>query len=310
MINLVKNYGKEMDWNVGTLFCRDKFMIKVLDVCKEIGEDSHIKYVFGSIPCALAGGRVTPRTASLKDAIEIMYRYNARNVGCRLTFSRIKVTKEDIHDELSNALLKAIDIKSDKFINGVMVVDDELAKYIKDKYPNIEVISSQVKPSYETNFKSDDYNYYNKLFDLYDLIVVNPARIYDNGFLVNLKNHDRVEFIANHDCVLNCPIVGHHYLLQDELSRALLNHEDYVDIELEIMHVHDRCADYRKEYPFSTCKFTESDINMLLNMGFKHFKIEGRDSNDGSFIRDLGDTVFEWSLFSSFARAYLGGRRV
>jgi hypothetical protein len=76
MIQLIKDYGKSLNWNVGSLFAHDDYVWKLVDVVNELGYQNPIKYVFGSIPCLFQGGRVAPRDADIKDAYDIFDMYN------------------------------------------------------------------------------------------------------------------------------------------------------------------------------------------------------------------------------------------
>ena len=73
-------------------------------------------------------------------------------------------------------------------------MSDLLADYIRYMYPNLELISSQVKPSVEVGLGNDSAEYYNRLLDRFDIVVVNPFKIHDEQFIKNLHDHDRVEF--------------------------------------------------------------------------------------------------------------------
>jgi hypothetical protein len=51
---------------------------------------------------------------------------------------------------------------------------------------------------------------------------------------------------------------------------------------------------------------SEDDIDLLLSMGYKHFKVEGRDNEGSCFVRDLGDYVFNHHEFTRVSQAILG----
>jgi hypothetical protein len=297
MNEVVKSYNGGLDWNVGSLFAHDAFMFKLFDVCKSIGIDVPIKYVFGSIPCVLQGGRIAPRTAVLPDALKLLGEYNSRGIGCRLTFSSNMVEKEELKDELCNELMGYLNEAND-VSNGVIVSSDLLAEYIKETYPNLQVISSQVKPSVEVGLGNDSAEYYNKLFDLYDVVVVNPFKVNDGKFLNSLEHKDRVEFIANHHCHPNCQMSKRHYEVQVEISKKALRNEDYSEEMEELCKINEACMNMRKKFPLSGTSYSYQDIEMLVRMGLKHFKVEGRDNSGECFMRDLGDYVFNHEMYT------------
>lgn len=309
-MDLVKRYIKDdFDWNIGSLFSHDAFVWNLIKVCQELKVNHRIKYVFGSIPCKLQGGRIPTRTADIKDAIDILDKYNELGISCRLTFSNCLIDEEDFEDDVSNQLLKRIDDNNKKYHidNGVIISLDELAKYIKDKYKSLSLIASQVKPSVEVGLGKDTVEYYNKLFDLYDIVVVNPFKVCDGGFIHELKHHDRVEFIVNHRCLPNCLMAGKHYKAMMKMENMDLPESDRRKAEKSLNRILSVCSKTRRSYPLAGDSFSESDINLLMSEGFKHFKIEGRDNSGTTFVRDLGDYVFVNNVLSRISHAILDG---
>lgn len=305
MVQLVKDYGKNLDWNVGSLFAHDRFMFKLFDVIKELGYENPIKYVFGSIPCLFQGGRIPPRDAEIEDAIAIMDSYNDRGVACRLTFSNTFLTEEDLQDELCNTLMAHLNERAETVENGIIVSSNILAGYIREKYENLQIIASQVKPSTECVLGKDSADYYNELFSLYDIIVVNPFKINDIQFLRNLKDHDRVEFIANHRCVPDCPMAKAHYEVQMKIGMKALRGESYDEEMKTLIDINRSCLAVKKSFPLAGNSYSQSDIELLIREGFTQFKIEGRDNEAGCFIRDLGEYIFVPHLYNRIAAAIM-----
>lgn len=306
MVQLIKDYGKPIEWNIGSLFAHDRYAWGLIDILNELGYENPIKYVFGSIPCLFQGGRVPPRDAELNDALKIMDNYNDRGVGCRLTYSNVFIEESDLDDEICNKMLSHLNNRGGVG-NGVIVSSDILAKYIKGKYPNLQIIASQVKPSVETGLGSDKdtVDYYNKLFDIYDIIVVNPFKVQDGEFLNKLVHHDRVEFIANHRCTPDCPIAKLHYETQMQFGMKALKQEDYSK-ELELLDkINEECLKVKATYPLAGTSLSQSDIEGLVRLGFNQFKLEGRDNDGICFIRDLGDYIFVSYLYQRLANALM-----
>lgn len=308
---IVKRYSNaDIDWNIGSLYAHDDFVWKVLRVCNEINESSNINHVFGSIPCVLQGGRIPPRDASISDALDIIDTYNSLGVGCRFTFSSTIITDEDLNDDMSNQILSRIEENNSKYDNvknGVIVASDKLATYLKERYESLELIASQVKPSVEVGLGNDTSDYYNSLFDMYDIVVVNPFKINDGVFLDKLNHHDRVEFIVNHRCLPNCPMAGRHYQLQEKIGKDFLLNGNISDELLNDMkELNSTCDDRRTKFPLAGDSMSYSDIEYLISLGFKHFKLEGRDCPGTTFVRDMGDYIFNHEKFSRLAHSILG----
>lgn len=307
MRNILRDYGKDLSWSVGALFAHDRYIHNLVDICTDIGFKVPIKSVFGSIPCILQGGRVAPRNATLPDSLDILDEYFKRGISCRLTFSSTLVQESDLDDKLSNKLMNHLNQNTD-VKNGVFVTSDLLAKYIKETYPNLEVIASQVKPSVETGLGPDKdiASYYIKLLDIYDLITVNPFKIEDGRFLSEMTPYkDRIEFIANHRCVPNCPVAGKHYQLRDEVSRKALNDEDPANELDQLLLLENNCRNIRKKYPTAGTSFSIEDIQMLSNQGFDKFRLEGRDCSGSCFVRDIGEYLFIPNIHSRIAQSIM-----
>ena len=269
-MRLVKRYERDIDWNIGCLFAHDDFVIKVIKVCKEAGTDPKITNVFGSIPCIFQGGRVPPRTATLSDSFDILSRYNELNIGCRLTFSNPNIEEKDLSDTTSNELLNHLNKSSG---NGVIVTSDLLAKYIKEKYSNLQIISSQVKPSVEVGLGKDEVDYYNNLFELYDIVVVNPMKVHDAKFLKEIKYPEQVEFIANHKCLPNCPMAGEHYRTVAELCKRMLTQADTEKTEKRLDDIMSWCLKTRQkartsQYSYQKRRSTKKAKLLITRMRF------------------------------------------
>ena len=51
---------------------------------------------------------------------------------------------------------------------------------------------------------------------------------------------------------------------------------------------------------------SDSEINLLIDNGVKHFKLEGRDNDAFCFLRDVGDYIFNHQYFSRIAHSIMG----
>lgn len=253
--------------------------------------------MFGSASCKFQGGRVPFLDVPVSYMLEVIDEYNQLGVSCRATFSSYALSDADLMDGPSNEILKKLSENNEKYgaDNGVILALDKLAVYIRKKYSNLELISSFVKPAIETGLgpDKDTVAYYNRLFRLYDIVVVNEAKIHDDNFLNRLKYKDRVEFIVNAKCIPNCPFAGEHYkmLKNYEEKARKQGHPDEV--------FNDRlCKDVYDNNSFIGSQMTHDEIDHLISIGFRHFKIEGRTRPDWIFERDLGEYIFDSVRFN------------
>lgn len=309
-MGVLKQYNSDsIDWNIGALYAHDDYIQKLFIVMKELGLVNPIKYVFGTIPTVLVGGRVTPRDATIENAFKLIDRYNQLGVGCRLTLSSMYVTKDELKDSVSNQLMQHLEENNQKYgvrMNGIILTSELLGEYIYNTYNSLELISSQVKPSVEVGLGNDTVEYYNRLFDLFDIVVVNPNKWCDANIIHGLKYIDRVEFITNHRCFPDCPKAGEHYKAQVDLSKKMLSGGDYSLEEDKLDTINTWCLSVRQKFPLLGVSMSDSEINLLIDNGVKHFKLEGRDNDAFCFLRDVGDYIFNHQYFSRIAHSIMG----
>ena len=128
----------------------------------------------------------------------------------------------------------------------------------------------------------------------------------DANIIHGLKHIDRVEFITNHRCFPDCPKAGEHYIAQVDLSKKLLSGEDCSLEKDKLDTINTWCLDVRERFPLLGVSMSESEINLLIDNGVKHFKLEGRDNDTFCFLRDIGDYIFNNQYFSRIAHSIMG----
>lgn len=300
-----RSYVGSCDFNVGTLFAHDGYVLMLADVCKKLGVRFPVDYVFGSVSCLFQGGRAAPIVFDRDNACEIFDRYAQIGVGCRLTFSNYEISEADLGDEESNFLLERLNLGEN---NGVIVSSDLLADYIADAYPNLQLISSLVKPTVENKLGCEEPAYYNELFERYDIVVVNSAFAFDDDYLAKIEHPDRVEFIVNHRCRPNCPLSKDHYTTQTLAARAASTGNFIAQRRLEgkLTQINGECLRRRHEDPALNSLISASRIEELIEMGYRHFKLEGRDYPLTTMVHDIGTWLFEPDgIYLSLAQALL-----
>lgn len=74
---LVKDYGGEIDWNIGAFCGHDEMMFDIDKACKMACEKNGIRYVFGSISTILQGGRIPPqKNLPMSEVLSRVDKYN------------------------------------------------------------------------------------------------------------------------------------------------------------------------------------------------------------------------------------------
>lgn len=297
---LIKKYTGKIDWNIAGLFSHDEVLLFICDEMKKLNLDIPVTYVFGSIPCLMQGGHVNAHSWKMNEAFKILDQYDKLGIGCRLTFSNHLLEKRDLKDKKSNQLLEYLNGKN-KTNHGVILSSDKLAVHIRKKYPNLQLIASVIKPAVEVGWGKEKPEYYNRLFDLYDIVVINIALADDTDFLKQITHPERCEFIANSHCYPNCKYSDKHYGLAAQLGIAQATYAENPTLELHRLET--LCKKQRAKSPLTGTNLSLEKINELIDLGFCHYKIEGRNFPGETLLRDLGDYVFHTPYFSRFLHA-------
>lgn len=301
----LRSYIGKCDFNVGTLFAHDGYALMLHDACERAGISYPIDYVFGSVSCLMQGGRAAPLVFDEDNVRQIFDRYAQIGVGCRLTFSNYELSEADLEDEESNFMLRLL---NQGHGNGVILSSDLLADYIKSEYPNLQLICSLVKPTVENMLGQESPSYYNELFKRYGVVVVNSAFANDDEYLKQLEDPGKVEFIVNHRCRPNCPLSKDHYTTQTLAARAAStgNYIAQRRLEGKLVRINTECQRLRHENPTVNSLISARRIEQLVDMGFKHFKLEGRDYPLPVMVRDIGTWLFEPDgVYESLAQSLL-----
>lgn len=289
MNNTYIDYGSYLDWNIGGFLAHDQYLLNLLDLCDKMHLEQPFKYIFGSLPCKWQGGRIAPRIDSLSNIARWIKIFNDHNVGVLFTFSAYNLKEIDLSDDLCNTIIQLLNYNS---LNGVIVSSDILKDYIRSKYKNISITASLVKSSHECHYASDEY--FNGLTNEYDMVVV-PSEYVDNiEFIANLKDPSKIEFIVNHRCLKNCPIAAKHYDTQYNLEQASLSNDKKLieKYSKELADINTACYNDRFKNPSNYSILNPDQIKYLVSLGFRNFKLEGRDNDGVTMIRDIGNWIF------------------
>lgn len=209
------------------------------------------------------GGRVIPGIASKPKIKETIEHFNNLNIPIRFTYTNHLLEKEDLHDKYCNMTM---DIANNG-MNEVIVNSPILEEYLRNKYPNFKYILS-------TTRCERDINKINEAAKSYDLVVIDYRDNSNLSFLLGIEDKSKIEILINAYCDPNCPIRKEHY---DTLARLQLN---YGENNSQQDKRFEGCPTYKRNIydilDFPTV-LTNTDIqNVHSQMGFVHYKIEGR----------------------------------
>ena len=314
-MDLVKKYNGALDWNIGTLFNHADALLPLL---RRIGPPEmsghNIRYVFGGFNCKFNSGRACAWTPDLEWLKQRVDDYNELGINCRLTFSNHLIEEADLDDPSGNALLEHLCGNNRRYpgiINGVILSSDLLRDYVRKTYGSLQLISSLFKPAVEVGYINDNVSYYNRLFDAYDIVVVNSSKIKngDRKFLVSLAYPERVEFIANNWCIRNCPFAMKHCsaVARAQLAVCRGDGDEVATIQGILNDCLASCKQVHDSNPTTTGLLLSYDeIDLLLSLGYTHFKIQGRNDPLRRILEDIGHYVFNRGPFVKLVREVLG----
>jgi hypothetical protein len=149
-----------------------------------------IDSLFGFVErSTLYGGRYfVTRELSDRDVGQL----NNAGIGIRLPMSNHYVERSEY--DLNTWLLD----KYHRDCNSVIVTNDDLAKWIRQDFPDYRLDASVIK-NIKTHRKID------AAMELYDSVVL-PMRLNEDlGFLAKIKCKDKITLFANAGCALTCP---------------------------------------------------------------------------------------------------------
>ena len=293
-------------WDLGGLFVHDNEIFGTLDeVQRRFDCILPIKSVFGCYSVMWSGGRNvhapgTPHWNYHGWTPEVIIKeYNKRGINVTFTFSNTLLKEEHLADPGSNYLLDLLG-KQEYEGNAVTVTSDMLSDYIKDKYPALKQKASIVKITAEAP-KKRTAEYYESLFEKFDLVYLHPDDNFDFKLLKELAETGRAEKytpLINEPCVRNCNIRSDHY---DEYSRKVIDGWHGMFNFTTVDNVHDRshpntiCPSVlHKE--LRTCVVHKDDFKKIYELGFRNFKLQGRDAS-WEFVNY---NISEWMVEQNF----------
>ena len=212
------------------------------------------------------GGRTSLGNVDARDILKLTEKYD---ISARLTFSNSLLREEHLTDKKCNDLCKLFE--GAKIPSGVIVHSDLLLEYLKEKYPDLYLISSTTKVL--TNF--DDFHIE---LDRPDFkYVVSDFRLnksLDQLASLTQEEKDKVEFLCNECCDINC--------ISRKACYENVSRKNLATAGQEIPDHKCTSPEGQGGYKFSTAMKNPAFINIqyiqktYLPMGFTNFKLEGR----------------------------------
>ncbi len=266
--------------------------IALIDLMKEHPEyfrdGVEIASVYGCFPPAIwNGGRNINGFADEKMITHILDQFNSRGVPCRFTLTNPLLTEEHMSDKFSNRMLELADNGFNEVIVNTQVMED----YVRANYPKYKITSSTCK-----QIRTLD-GLIAELEKDYSLVVLDYN--WNNDFealdKIPEKYRSRIEILVCPYCIPNCKRRGAHY---EHLGKAQINmstmstFNGMAGIGNQFVISEDfPCEAIQKNFLETTDLATHikpDDIyGRYSEMGFEHFKIEGRAMHPLNVLESL-----------------------
>lgn len=224
-----------------------------------------IDNIYGSVPNVVwNGGRNGPLDRmELDDIRNLFEKYQAKGIRLRITFTNCMLKEDHLSDNYANDILKLINEMGFE----ITVSSEFLEAYIRNKYPNIPIISSTTKCILDIDKLNKEVS------KEYKLVVLDYRKNADELFLKQIKNPRKIELLLNEDCFNTCVQRMRHYR---DISLNIIMEDKLPDTEVYCQ------GKYRNLYDSMKQKETIRNIDLYTyysNLGFENVKIRGRRSD-------------------------------
>lgn len=278
---------RRVSWKAPFFMNNDWAALRILDLTRQMGVDRPFDIVFGAPATAWSGGRPSAirQRLSRSQAEAYFKAYADHGVKVALTFSRLEIDDADLDDPYGSMLLEL----AEAYGGQAIVVQDSLARRIRERHPGVALIASLDKCMTELRRDySREVAYYHELLDLYDEVVARCEVALSDELLDGVQDAaDRIELITNQVCVPNCQHCYEHISsmerLNDPAQAAQKPHDCY--------YLH-KAKDLTWALEHSLF-VSESRICELVERGFCKLKLGGRNAPMPKVMDMLGAYVFE-----------------
>lgn len=276
-------YKKSAHFFLGGAFESFKLISAFLKKSKDcpwiLKDNVIIDSVYGSPTCIWNGGRTLENVYFNKHQLQTIHdTYAELGVKLRLIFTNTLLTEHDLYDRYCNLVMNIFqDLSPEVVINMPL-----LENYLRSEYPSISFVSSTTKRLCQSEAQLKEFNHD------YKYICLDYDYNYDYDFLNSIreKDRERVEILVNSVCPKGCKV---RVLHQEFSAKRQLEYESddvcddsepfFVGCPLmkRSIEIPSSQHGYTKEYLCGTNYIFPQDLDQYINMGYCHFKIQGRE---------------------------------
>lgn len=277
----------EAKWDVSGAFVNDHELMAFYDFCKQILGFIPYDMVHGAPLCEWNSGRV--QSQLLRTAEEIRaagLEYASRNIAVYITFTNLLLQEKHLTDRLCNAICVFFSRHNPTQRNAVILANDLLRDHIRREYPHLRLISSILKIT--NGGGKGKLDAYKKLADEYDEVMVHPDDVLNIPLLEKIEDKERHILLVNEYCIRNCPLRPLHYKTLSESALAFLSHDNSAFEEKQATNGCQDLTTLLADEKKSVLCLNIPEMQRLYDMGFRHFKLQGRGhANASSILFDL-----------------------
>ena len=273
----------DAEWDVSGAFVNDRELVAFFDYCKLVLGFEPFHIVHGAPLCEWNSGRVL--TQLIRTAEEIRtagLEYEKRNIAVYTTFTNLYLEEKHMTDRLCNAMCIFFSRHNPTGRNAVIVASEVLRQHIRKEYPTLKLVSSILKITNGGGKGKPDV--YKQLAEDYDEVMVHPDDVLNYDLLEQIEDKERHILLVNEYCIRNCPLRPLHY---KTLSESAFRFLSYDSTDFEKRQATNGCQDLftlLADPKRSVLCLNTPEIQRLRDMGFRHFKLQGRGHNNASSI--------------------------
>ena len=224
-------------------------------------DNIEIGAVYGTYPGAIwNGGRCFLGSTDMNCIINTTAAYNNLGIPIRHTFTNLVLRPEHVYDTYCNLIMRL----TSNGKNEVLVNYDVLESYLREKYPNNNFISSTTKCIQDV----DSFN--KELEQEYSLVVLDFRKNTDLDFISQINDISRVELLINAYCSPDCQKRKEHYAYLSDCQLNCKNAAEYCNI---------LSRSFYDALKLSSVIKVQDLYSKYVDLGFRHFKIEGRTNH-------------------------------
>lgn len=273
----------DAEWDVSGAFVNDRELVSFFDFCRLVLGFEPFHIVHGAPLCEWNSGRVL--TQLIRTAEEIRtagLEYEKRNIAVYTTFTNLYLEEKHMKDQLGNAMCIFLSRHNPTGRNSIIAASDVLRQHIRREFPTLKLVSSILKITNGGGRGKIDV--YKKLAEEYDEVMVHPDDVLNYDLLEQIEDKERHILLVNEYCIRNCPLRPYHY---KTLSESAFNFLSYNNSDFEKRQATNGCQDLitlLTDPKRGVLCLNTPEIQRLREMGFRHFKLQGRGHNNASSI--------------------------